>query len=107
MRNSRKTERGAIGSWIDSGVRAAPFALLRNSRKTERGAIGSWIDSGVRAAPFALLRLSPPLGFGFHERLLLCGHFRRFRFLGLLILLGEAVDATFRVHQLLAARKER
>jgi hypothetical protein len=35
-------------------VRAAPFALLRNSRKAERGAICSWIDSGVRAEPFAL-----------------------------------------------------
>jgi SagB-type dehydrogenase family enzyme len=30
--------------------------LLRNSRKTERGATGSWIGFGVRAAPFALLR---------------------------------------------------
>jgi hypothetical protein len=28
---SRKTERGAIGSWIDSGVRAAPFALLKSN----------------------------------------------------------------------------
>jgi len=59
LRNSRKTERGAIGSWTGLGVRAAPFALLRNSPKTECGAIGSWIGLGVRAAPFALLRNSP------------------------------------------------
>jgi hypothetical protein len=59
LRNSRKTERGAIGSWIDSGVRAAPFALLRNSRKTERGANQFLTHLAVRAAPFALLRNSP------------------------------------------------
>jgi hypothetical protein len=78
LRNSRKTECGAIGSglawgacrtlcafeelaqngvrrdrfldWI--GVRAAPFALLRNSRKTECGAIGSW--TGLGCAPHPL-----------------------------------------------------
>jgi hypothetical protein len=37
----------------------ARAALLRNPRKTECGAIGSWIGSGVCAAPFALLRNSP------------------------------------------------
>ena len=38
-------------------VRAAPFALLRNSRKTECGAISSLPGMEVRAAPFALLRV--------------------------------------------------
>jgi len=39
--------------------------------------------------------------------LLLGGHFCGFGFLGFLILLGEAVDAAFRVHQLLLAGEER
>jgi hypothetical protein len=33
---------------------AFPIRLLRNSRKTECGAIDSWIGLAVRAAPFAL-----------------------------------------------------
>jgi general secretion pathway protein D len=40
------------------GAEPALHGLLRNSRKTECGAIGSWIGLGVRAAPFALLRNS-------------------------------------------------
>jgi hypothetical protein len=55
LKISRKTECGAIGSWLRLIVRAAPFTLFRNSRKTERGAIGSWLRPIVRAAPFALL----------------------------------------------------
>jgi len=86
LRNSRKTECGAIHPWLGWRLRAAPFAPLRNSpaqrsltrrklsefltvrraelalcarirnsRKTESGAIRSWPGLEVRAAPFALL----------------------------------------------------
>ena len=58
LRNSRKTERGAMQFLTSLVVRAAPFALLRNSRKTERGAMQFLTSLVVRAAPFALLRNS-------------------------------------------------
>ncbi len=34
------------------------FRILMNSRKTERGAIRSWLGLAVRAAPFALLSIA-------------------------------------------------
>jgi hypothetical protein len=52
-RGDAYTDRYSCSTCGDDFPRAP--ALLRNSRKTECGAIGSWIDSGVRAAPFALL----------------------------------------------------
>jgi hypothetical protein len=55
LKNTRKTECGAILFLIRLAVRAAPFALLRNTRKTECGAILFLIRLAVRAAPFALL----------------------------------------------------
>jgi hypothetical protein len=54
-------------------------ALFRNSRKTECGAISSWIGSGVRAAPFALLIsttllcLSCPIAFAQNKALVSVG----------------------------------
>jgi hypothetical protein len=54
LKNSRKTERGAIQFPTRLAVRPAPFALLRNSRKTKRGAIQFPTRLAVRAAPFAL-----------------------------------------------------
>ena len=62
LRNSRKTERGAMQFLTSLVVRAAPFALLRNSRKTERGAMQFLTSLVVRAAPFALLRNSAQNG---------------------------------------------
>ena len=41
LSNSRKTECGAIGSWIDSGCAPHPLRYFGDSRKTECGAIGS------------------------------------------------------------------
>ena len=48
----------AGGEVPDRVWRAAPgpVRLLRNSRKTERGAISSWCHLVVRAAPFAPLK---------------------------------------------------